>query len=75
MVLLAENNVEEAVQLAEKIRLAFAAVSYEIAGPQTVSIGVTQLKENEDADTIYTRVDKALYTAKANGKNQVVRMD
>lgn len=75
MVLLSESNAEEAVRLAEKIRLAFAAVTYETAGPQTVSIGVTQMKDGEDADTIYTRVDKALYTAKANGKNQVVRMD
>ena len=75
MVLLSESNAEEAARLAEKIRLAFAAVTYETAGPQTVSIGVTQMKDGEDADTIYTRVDKALYTAKANGKNQVVRMD
>ena len=50
------------------------SVSYETAGCQTVSIGVTQAKD-EDADTLYNRVDKALYTAKAAGKNQVVRLD
>lgn len=75
MVLLSECNVDEAVELAEKIRLAFASISYETAGCQTVSIGVTQAKDKEDADTLYNRVDKALYTAKANGKNQVVRLD
>lgn len=75
MVLLSDSDADYAVVLAEKIRTAFAALTYEIATPQTVSIGVTQAKDGEDADTIYNRVDKALYTAKANGKNQVVRMD
>lgn len=75
MVLLSEHNAEEAAELAEKIRVNFAALSYETAGCQTVSIGVTQAKLDEDADTLYNRVDKALYTAKANGKNQVVKLD
>lgn len=75
MVLLPNSDVEQAAALAEKIRLAFASISYETAGCQTVSIGVTQAKDGEDADTLYNRVDKALYTAKANGKNQVVRLD
>ena len=74
MVLLSDSNVDEAAVLAEKIRKEFSSVSYEIAGCQTVSIGVTQAKD-EDADTLYSRVDKALYMAKAAGKNQVVRLD
>lgn len=75
MILLSEHSIDEAAELAEKIRLAFASISYETAGYQTVSIGVTQAKDNEGADTLYNRVDKALYTAKANGKNQVVRLE
>ena len=74
MVLLSDSNADEAAVLAEKIRKEFSSVSYEIAGCQTVSIGVTQAKD-EDADTLYSRVDKALYMAKAAGKNQVVRLD
>ncbi len=74
MILLSDSIAEDAVALAEKIRVAFASVSYETAGCQTVSIGVTQAKE-ETADTLYNRVDKALYMAKAAGKNQVVRLD
>ncbi len=75
MVLLSKNNAEEASKMAEKIRRNFASVSYETAGCQTVSIGVTQVREGENADSLYSRVDKALYMAKANGKNQVVRLD
>lgn len=74
MVLLSDSDAEEAAVLAEKIRSTFASVSFETAGCQTVSIGVTQAKDGEDADTLYNRVDKALYTAKANGKNQVVKI-
>ena len=74
MILLSDSNADDAVMLAEKIRTGFASVSYETAGCQTVSIGVTQAKD-ETADALYNRVDKALYMAKAAGKNQVVRLD
>ena len=74
MVLLQSMDIEEAMEYAEKIRVAFASVSYEKAGPQTVSIGVSQAKDGEDVDSLCNRVDKALYTAKAHGKNQVVRL-
>ena len=74
MVLLQNENVDRAAELAERIRVAFAAVTYETAGCQTVSIGVTQALEGENSDALCTRVDKALYMAKSNGKNQVVRL-
>ena len=74
MVLLQDTDIDEAAELAEKIRTEFAATSYNIAGNQTVSIGVTQAKDDEGFDALCSRVDKALYTAKANGKNQVVTL-
>ncbi|MCH5164116.1 MAG: GGDEF domain-containing protein [Clostridiales bacterium] len=74
MVLLPGQDINEAAKLAEKIRKEFASISYDAAGPQTVSVGVVQAKHGENADALYVRVDKALYKAKANGKNQVVTM-
>ncbi|MDE7239747.1 MAG: diguanylate cyclase, partial [Lachnospiraceae bacterium] len=74
MVLLSDSNADDAVVLAEKIRISFSSVSYETAGYQTVSIGVTQAKD-ENSDALYSRVDKALYMAKAAGKDRVVRLD
>ncbi len=74
MVLLSDSSADAAAALAETIRREFASVSYETAGCQTVSIGVTQAGD-EDADALYSRVDKALYMAKAAGKDQVVRLD
>ena len=75
MVLLPGVKMEKAVVLAQELCRAFAAVSYEHAGPQTVSIGVIQARGAEDVSAFCNRVDKALYMAKANGKNQVIRLD
>ena len=75
MVLLPDSDINEALEIAKKICEEFAAVSYEVAGCQTVSIGVIQAKDGEDADMLYSRVDKALYMAKDQGKNQVVNLD
>ena len=74
MVLLQDKDVDEAAALAEEIRAEFSSISYETAGCQTVSLGVVQAKHGESADALCSRVDKALYMAKANGKNQVVKL-
>ena len=75
MVMLPDVKMDEAVELAEKIRAEFSTISYEIAGRQTVSLGVTQAVKGETADTLYTRVDKALYIAKYNGRNRTVKLE
>ena len=75
MMLLHDADVDQAAALAEKIRAEFAKISYDTTPCQTVSIGVTQAKPGESSDALCTRVDKALYMAKANGKNQVVTLD
>ncbi len=37
----------------------------------TASVGVTQYREGDDYETLFARADKAMYEAKANGKNRV----
>ncbi|MBR0365908.1 MAG: diguanylate cyclase [Clostridia bacterium] len=64
---------EEAVkQLAESIRLAFAALDFAEAGHQTVSLGVAYKRPEDTTNALCIRVDRALYAAKHAGKNQVV---
>ena len=75
MVLLPYSDMNKAAELAERICMEFSAVSFENAGCQTVSIGVIQAKDDEAADMLYSRVDKALYMAKEQGKNQVVKLN
>jgi len=40
----------------------------------TVSIGVTEYKVFENIETLLTRADKALYTAKENGKDRAFKL-
>ncbi|MDH4944484.1 diguanylate cyclase [Sulfurimonas sp. C5] len=60
----------KAEKLAEKIRKRVA--EHKVVLPITMSFGVTEYVQGEDADHILTRVDEALYKAKSNGRNQVV---
>ena len=39
-------------------------------GKVTVSVGVTELKEGDDLNTLFNRVDRAMYLAKERGKNR-----
>ena len=58
--------------LAEKIRLNVENYNFTKGGKQTISLGVTQFKENETQDSFTKRVDDALYEAKESGRNRVV---
>jgi diguanylate cyclase (GGDEF)-like protein len=72
MILLQGIEKDRAFEIAERIRKAFEAVSFQQAGHQTVSLGVTQRRESEYGDSFVLRVDQALYKAKSEGKNRTV---
>ncbi len=76
-VLLPETRLAEATILAERLRLAVSGHPAEIAPagliPVTVSVGcVGLLKEDQDIDALMVRADRALYAAKAAGRDCVV---
>ncbi len=68
-----------AVDVAERLRRAVAACDFEAAcsaavGPLTVSIGVASSPvDAQDPETIMKLADRAMYVAKAGGRNRVVR--
>ena len=75
-VILPETNGDGALMVAERIREKFEV---EALSPEsneiihnTVSIGVTQYKPDEDMESLIKRVDTAMYAAKRQGKNRVI---
>ena len=58
-------------ELAERIREACAAHVFSSAGTVTVSAGVTCRSAADTAETLFTRVDTALYEAKRSGRDRV----
>ncbi len=64
---------KEAVKVAQKLRLKISKLTLkEMDGCGiTISLGVTAIKDNDTINSLITRVDNALYSAKENGRNQV----
>lgn len=65
-------KIDHAVNVARDMRRDFAKEKFPNAGNQTISIGVTAVREGDNIDTLLIRVDKALYEAKHTGKNKYV---
>ena len=78
LVLCPHTDLEEAFHLAERIRLQVIELGKDelgFSGSQTISAGVYEVVGNQhfSASEVMTLVDKALYSAKKAGRNQVVR--
>lgn len=74
-ILVPETDADHTHQLAERLRLTFAAQCFTPAGCKvcsSISIGVTQYRPGEDATAFIRRADDATYRAKHQGKNRVV---
>lgn len=74
--LLPETTIEDALNLAERIRMATAALEImldEGIFGLTVSIGLVEITtDNVSLDTVMRRADQAMYQGKEKGRNQVV---
>lgn len=73
--LLPNTSAKQAMVAAERLRIAFAVATTAVdtsddVPPVTVSIGVADLNENEDFDSLLRRADTALYQAKDSGRNR-----
>ena len=72
-VLLTGTNLHEALQLAEKLRLAIQAIVVPMDNTGvTISVGVAEAGAAcADITTLLAQADAAIYHAKANGRNRV----
>jgi diguanylate cyclase (GGDEF)-like protein len=74
IMLLPETDEEEAARIAERIRASLQkGIGPAITFPVTISIGVAQHRPGESLEALEERADQALYTAKQQGRNRVMR--
>ncbi|MGZ4171264.1 MAG: diguanylate cyclase [Solirubrobacteraceae bacterium] len=76
LLLLPETDRHGAMELAEKIRRQLERTELVPTGPITASFGVASLPEDAvDPDELIRKADRALYMAKAQGRNRVESAD
>lgn len=77
VILLPETSAEQAVLVAELLRKHIESTEFTVRNlrvPVTVSLGVTQTEEDDqEVFDVLERADRALYQAKLDGRNCVVR--
>lgn len=66
-----DENSTKAAELAESIRAKVDEYLFPEIAHITCSIGVTELKANDDFTEAFNRLDKAMYSSKQNGRNKV----
>ncbi|MBA2474618.1 MAG: GGDEF domain-containing protein, partial [Actinobacteria bacterium] len=74
-VILPESTRTEAEQLYSRLQRAVSSQSVPDVGRLFLSAGIAELRRGDDATSIFTRADAALYRAKNAGKNQVDAQD
>ena len=78
MILLTNTDIKNAIPVAEEIRKIIEDKPFFIGNETTIhvtiSCGVTQYIKQEKLDDCFNRLDRALYQAKNNGRNQIVVM-
>ena len=84
VVSLNDTYIDQGILVAERIRQAIEVISfnYNISAAnslnvqikKTISIGITEYKTGESSYDIINRADQALYQAKENGKNKVIKL-
>jgi|LSQX01.3.fsa_nt_gb diguanylate cyclase (GGDEF)-like protein len=70
-ILLPDTNIDKATALAERVRRSVEDYKFDVVGRATISLGVTEFKADDSSDTLFKRVDEAMYLAKNSGRNCV----
>ena len=71
-IIIAPNiNSEDAINFAEKLRRIVQEYDFGTVGEVTISIGVSTQNKNDTGETLFKKVDEAVYISKNNGRNKV----
>jgi len=76
IILLAETDLQEAMAIAERLRVNVSSTICPTNDKVTISLGVGSYHSNQETIIeLFSRVDKALYQAKMDGRNRVVQSE
>jgi diguanylate cyclase (GGDEF)-like protein len=70
-VIITQSSGEIANEKEEELRKSIEEYGFHLAGRQTASFGVTEIRPDEMSDSFIGRADKGLYESKNNGRNRV----
>ena len=71
VILFNNTTLQDAAELCEKFRQNIQSIKHESPEIIRASFGVTEYKENDTINSMFERADRALYTAKGAGRDQV----
>ncbi|MTW20972.1 diguanylate cyclase, partial [Allochromatium palmeri] len=71
LVLCPGTDLEGVQTLAEHLRAAVAEHEFPVVGHKTASFGIATYRSGDSVESLVARADRALYAAKANGRNRV----
>jgi two-component system, cell cycle response regulator len=74
LIFIHNQDEQNSLLVAEKILSAINSRPFDKVGDLTCSLGVTSMLEGDTCDSLFTRVDQALYEAKESGRNKVVNL-
>jgi two-component system, cell cycle response regulator len=77
VIIMPDTDLARAIQVGERLRATIAADPFPIAGNKelrvTASVGISTLEYRDDTpESLFKRADRALYSAKREGRNRVV---
>lgn len=72
VVICPQTNKNEAFVLAEKLRVAIEENEFEKVGHKTICLGIAELENDDNEETLVEKADKALYEAKNGGRNKTI---
>ncbi|MCB1189400.1 MAG: diguanylate cyclase [Leptospiraceae bacterium] len=70
MILLKNTGINGAYHLAEKIRKFVEKIKFNFDKKVTISLGITEYRQEDTIEAMVERADEALYRAKENGRNR-----
>lgn len=74
LLLLPDTKGDDAARILDRLRMIVADLDWSAFSPGmhvTISAGLATLRDNDNADTFLARADRALYSAKAQGRNRI----